>query len=104
MPWATVFSATCAIISRMEPTDGALISAYQTGDEAAFATLVARHMRSVFNLALARPKFYTSVAAFSGCARTSTPAGQQYIKLVVDRGAGNIAENDSWKPGRMLAW
>lgn len=52
MPWATVFSATCAIISRMEPTDGALISAYQTGDEAAFATLVARHMRSVFNLAL----------------------------------------------------
>lgn len=36
----------------MEPTDGTLIAAYQTGDEAAFATLVARHMRSVFNLAL----------------------------------------------------
>ena len=52
MPRATVFGATCAIMSRMEPTDGALISAYQTGDEAAFATLVARHMRSVFNLAL----------------------------------------------------
>ncbi len=57
---------------------------------------------SVFNLALARPNFYTSVAAFSGCARTSTPAGQQYIKLVVDRGAGNIA--NMWGPVGSRGW
>ena len=46
---------------------------------------------SVFNLALARPNFTPGRRVQRGCARTSTPAGQQYIKLVVDRGAGNIA-------------
>ena len=57
---------------------------------------------SVFNLAIAKPKLYRSVAAFSGCARTSDPLGQQYIKLVVDRGQGNIA--NMWGPLNGPGW
>ena len=45
---------------------------------------------SVFNLAIHKPSLYKAIAAFSGCARTSDWLGQQYIKLVVDRGDGNI--------------
>ena len=42
------------------------------------------------NLAIHKPSLYKAIAAFSGCARTSDWLGQQYIKLVVDRGDGNI--------------
>ncbi|MGV9826752.1 MULTISPECIES: alpha/beta hydrolase [unclassified Gordonia (in: high G+C Gram-positive bacteria)] len=46
---------------------------------------------SVLNLAIAAPGLYKSVAAYSGCARTSDPLGMQYIRMVVgDRGGGNI--------------
>lgn len=46
---------------------------------------------SVLNLAIAAPKLYRSVAAYSGCARTSDPLGLAYIRMVVgDRGRGNI--------------
>ncbi len=52
---------------------------------------------SVFNLAIAAPKLYRSVAAFSGCARTSDPLGQAYIRTVVgDRGRGDIT--NMWGP------
>ncbi|NNG98364.1 alpha/beta hydrolase [Gordonia araii] len=57
---------------------------------------------SVFNLAIAKPRLYRSVAAFSGCARTSDPLGQQYIKLVIDRGQGNIA--NMWGPLGGRGW
>ncbi|GAA1481194.1 alpha/beta hydrolase family protein [Gordonia sinesedis] len=46
---------------------------------------------SVLNLAIAAPKLYRSVAAYSGCARTSDPLGLAYIRMVVgERGRGNI--------------
>ncbi|MBD0860947.1 esterase family protein [Gordonia sp. zg691] len=52
---------------------------------------------SVLNLAIAAPGLYRSVAAFSGCARTSDPVGQQYIRLVVvDRGRGKM--ENMWGP------
>ncbi|QKT09254.1 esterase family protein [Gordonia sp. X0973] len=57
---------------------------------------------SVFNLAIAKPGLYRSVAAFSGCARTSDPLGQQYIKMVIDRGQGNIA--NMWGPLNGPGW
>ncbi|WP_415042651.1 alpha/beta hydrolase [Gordonia sp. (in: high G+C Gram-positive bacteria)] len=57
---------------------------------------------SVLNLAIAKPKLYRSVAAFSGCARTSDPLGQQYIKMVIDRGQGNIA--NMWGPLNGPGW
>ncbi|WOC12813.1 alpha/beta hydrolase [Gordonia sp. MP11Mi] len=52
---------------------------------------------SVFNLAIAAPDLYRSVAAYSGCARTSDPLGQAYIRTVVgDRGRGDIT--NMWGP------
>ena len=46
---------------------------------------------SVFSLVLKAPKLYRAIGAFSGCARTSDPLGQQYIKYVVEqRGKGNV--------------
>nr|WP_223309294.1 alpha/beta hydrolase family protein [Gordonia hankookensis] len=52
---------------------------------------------SVLNLAIAAPGLYKSVAAFSGCARTSDPIGQEYIRLVVqDRGGANMT--NMWGP------
>ncbi len=45
----------------------------------------------MLNLAINAPKLYKSVAAFSGCARTSDPLGQAYIQAVVGtRGHGSI--------------
>ncbi|MDL9944917.1 alpha/beta hydrolase family protein [Gordonia sp. ABSL11-1] len=58
---------------------------------------------TVFNLAIAAPQLYRSVAAFSGCARTSDPAGQQYIRFVVqDRGGANLT--NMWGPLNGPGW
>ena len=58
---------------------------------------------SVFNLAIAAPKLYRSVAAYSGCARTSDPLGQAYIRTVVgDRGRGDIT--NMWGPLDGAGW
>lgn len=52
---------------------------------------------SVLNLAIAAPKLYRAAAAYSGCARTSDPLGQAYIRTVVeDRGRGDIT--NMWGP------
>ncbi|MDL9936666.1 alpha/beta hydrolase family protein [Gordonia sp. ABSL1-1] len=52
---------------------------------------------SVLNLAIAAPHLYRSVAAFSGCARSSDPLGQRYIQLVVgERGGGDVV--NMWGP------
>lgn len=58
---------------------------------------------SVLNLAIAAPKLYRSVAGFSGCARTSDPLGQAYIRMVVEsRGGGNVA--NMWGPLNGPGW
>jgi S-formylglutathione hydrolase FrmB len=58
---------------------------------------------SVLNLAISAPKLYRSVAGFSGCARTSDPVGQQYIRMVVsDRGGGNMV--NMWGPLNGPGW
>ncbi len=58
---------------------------------------------SVMNLAVAAPKLYRAVAAFSGCARTSDALGQAYIRMVVaDRGRGDI--NNMWGPPGSADW
>ncbi|MFC0314610.1 alpha/beta hydrolase [Gordonia phosphorivorans] len=52
---------------------------------------------SVLNLAISAPKLYRSVAAYSGCARTSDPLGQAYIRTVVeDRGGADVT--NMWGP------
>ncbi|WP_405485481.1 alpha/beta hydrolase [Nocardia sp. NBC_00511] len=44
---------------------------------------------SVLQLAEAKPGLWKSVAAYSGCAQIADPMGQQFVKLVVQRGRGN---------------
>jgi S-formylglutathione hydrolase FrmB len=57
---------------------------------------------SVFNLAIAKPKLYKAVAAFSGCARTSDPVGVLSVMQVVDRGHGNV--ENMWGPVGGPGW
>ncbi|TQF69394.1 esterase family protein [Rhodococcus spelaei] len=58
---------------------------------------------SVLNLAIAAPGLYKSVAGYSGCAETSTPAGRAYIDLVVaSRGGGDL--DNMWGPKNDPAW
>lgn len=58
---------------------------------------------SVLDLAIQAPKLYTSVAAFSGCARTSDPLGQAYVKLVVESFGAKSVEN-MWGPLNGPLW
>ncbi len=58
---------------------------------------------SVLNLAISAPRLYRAAAAYSGCARTSDPLGQAYIRMVVaDRGQGNIT--NMWGPVGGPGW
>lgn len=58
---------------------------------------------SVLNLAIAAPRLYRAVAAYSGCARTSDPLGQAYIRMVVaDRGRADV--NNMWGPVTGPGW
>lgn len=52
---------------------------------------------SVLNLAIAYPGLYKGVAAYSGCAQTSDPLAQQFVKLVVETYGGGNVEN-MWGP------
>ncbi len=52
---------------------------------------------SVLALAESAPGLYKSVSSYSGCASTSDPIGQQYVKAVVEtRGGGNTL--NMWGP------
>lgn len=53
---------------------------------------------SVLMLAANAPTLYSSVAAFSGCARTSDELGQAYVKLVVEARGGGETVNMWGKP------
>lgn len=58
---------------------------------------------SVLQLAIAHPSVYRSVAAFSGCARTSDPVGEMYVRSVVEaRGGGSTA--NMWGPPGSAGW
>ncbi|MDR2280551.1 MAG: esterase family protein [Gordonia sp. (in: high G+C Gram-positive bacteria)] len=58
---------------------------------------------SVLNLAIAAPGLYTMAASYSGCARTSDPAGQQYIRTVVESRGGADTTN-MWGPYKGAGW
>ncbi|WP_174550588.1 alpha/beta hydrolase [Nocardia vermiculata] len=48
---------------------------------------------SVLNLAIAKPGLYKSVAAYSGCAESSTPVGREAVKLTVNTWGGGDVRN-----------
>lgn len=58
---------------------------------------------TVLNLAIAAPKLYTMAASYSGCARTSDPAGERYIRTVIeDRGKADA--RNMWGPYGGPGW
>ncbi|AHH15623.1 putative esterase [Nocardia nova SH22a] len=48
---------------------------------------------SVLNLAIAKPGLYKSVAAYSGCAETSSDVGREAVKLTVNTWGGGDVRN-----------
>lgn len=52
---------------------------------------------SVFSLATEKPGLFQGLAAYSGCAQTSDPIGQQFVKLTVETWGGGNTEN-MWGP------
>ncbi|NEW37898.1 esterase family protein [Nocardia cyriacigeorgica] len=54
---------------------------------------------SVLQLPIAKPGLYRAVAAYSGCAQTSDPIGQQFVKLAVESWGGGDTENMYGPPG-----
>lgn len=57
---------------------------------------------SVFQLALAAPGFYRAIGSYSGCVRTSDPAGQTIVQAVVTTQRGTPA--NMWGPPTDPAW
>jgi len=58
---------------------------------------------SVLDLAIEAPGLYRGVASYSGCAQTSDPLGQAYVRLVVEvRGGGDT--RNMWGPYDGPGW
>ncbi|MFZ2527934.1 MAG: alpha/beta hydrolase family protein [Rhodococcus sp. (in: high G+C Gram-positive bacteria)] len=58
---------------------------------------------SVFSIATAKPGLFNGVASYSGCAQTSDPIGQQFVKLTVETWGGGDTEN-MWGPLDSPLW
>ncbi|MDH6280520.1 alpha/beta hydrolase [Prescottella agglutinans] len=66
-------------------------------DEVQSIAAISMTATSVLNLAIAKPGFYKSVGSYSGCAETSTWAGQNAIQAVTGiRGGADIT--NMWGP------
>ncbi|MEV6432952.1 alpha/beta hydrolase family protein [Nocardia sp. NPDC051463] len=59
---------------------------------------------SVLNLAIAKPGFWTSVASYSGCAQTSDPIGQEFVRLTVENWGGGQSVENMWGPRNGPLW
>lgn len=58
---------------------------------------------SALMLAADKPGFYKSVASYSGCATTSSPLGQAFVRLVVE-GRGEGDTRNMWGPSNDPLW
>ncbi|MFD9667043.1 alpha/beta hydrolase [Rhodococcus sp. NPDC059968] len=58
---------------------------------------------SVLDLAIEAPGLYRGVASYSGCAQTSDPLGQAYVRLVVEA-LGNGDARNMWGPFNGPGW
>ncbi|MBY4571650.1 alpha/beta hydrolase [Gordonia sp. LUNF6] len=77
-------------------------STYSTNGRNAIAG-ISSSATSVLNLAIAHKGLYRTVAAYSGCAATSTQPGQTYVRLVVETRGGGDARN-MWGPYNGPLW
>ncbi|WP_422629942.1 alpha/beta hydrolase [Rhodococcus sp. (in: high G+C Gram-positive bacteria)] len=58
---------------------------------------------SALNLAIEAPGLYRAAASYSGCAQTSTPLGQTYVRSVVEM-MGEIDATNMWGPFDGPGW
>ncbi|WP_425569823.1 alpha/beta hydrolase [Rhodococcus olei] len=58
---------------------------------------------AVLQMAIAAPHLYRGVASYSGCAQTSDPIGQQFVKLTVETWGGGNTVN-MWGPPDDPLW
>ncbi|KJF20395.1 MULTISPECIES: alpha/beta hydrolase [Rhodococcus] len=59
---------------------------------------------SVLNLAIEHPGLYNSVAAYSGCAQTSDPLGQQFVRITTEWIGGVDDVTNMWGPLDGQGW
>lgn len=59
---------------------------------------------SVLNLAIAKPGFWHGVAAYSGCAQTSDPIGQEFVRITVENWSGARSVENMWGPRNGPLW
>ncbi|MEV6279907.1 alpha/beta hydrolase family protein [Nocardia sp. NPDC051832] len=59
---------------------------------------------SVLNLAIAKPGFWNSVASYSGCAQTSDPVGQEFVRITVENWGGGQSVENMWGPRNGPLW
>ena len=59
---------------------------------------------SVLNLAIAKPGFWKSVAAYSGCAQTSDPIGHEFVRITVENWGGGESVENMWGPADSPLW
>ncbi|MFJ2839160.1 MULTISPECIES: alpha/beta hydrolase [Nocardia] len=59
---------------------------------------------SVLNLAIAKPGFWRSVASYSGCAQTSDPVGQEFVRVTVENWGGGRSVENMWGPRNGPLW
>ncbi|WP_435824705.1 alpha/beta hydrolase [Nocardia beijingensis] len=57
---------------------------------------------SVFQLAMAAPGLYQAIGSYSGCVRTSDPAGQAMVATIVTAEGGTVS--NMWGPPGDPAW
>lgn len=58
---------------------------------------------SVLDLAIHAPGLYRAVASYSGCAQTSDPLGQAYLRAVIE-GMGETDATNMWGPYDGAGW
>ncbi|MGJ0119149.1 alpha/beta hydrolase [Williamsia sp. MIQD14] len=58
---------------------------------------------AVLDLAIEHPGVFKAVGSYSGCAATSSPLGQAYVRLVVETRGGTTATN-MWGPYTGQGW
>ena len=81
-----------------------VIEAYLNADGARALAGVSMSGTSVLNLAIAAPGFWRGVASFSGCAQTSDPLGQEYIRVTVENWSGAQSVENMWGPRTDPRW
>lgn len=82
----------------------AVIEAFLRADGNRTLVGVSMSGTSVLNLAIAEPGFWRSVASYSGCAQTSDPIGQEFVRITVETWGGGQSIENMWGPRTGPLW